>query len=53
MSQELDRLVRLAEDSRQQARTATDPAARERWEIIATVYDRLSGRDTGADQDGR
>jgi hypothetical protein len=44
MSYELDRLTRLAADSRQQARNTTDPNARERWEIIATVYEKLSAR---------
>ena len=51
MSQELDRLVRLAEDSRHQARHAADPAARQRWEVIAAVYDRLSGRSEEAGSD--
>jgi hypothetical protein len=52
MSYEFDRLARLAEDSRQQARNAADPAARERWRIIADVYERLSERAETADRAG-
>lgn len=46
MSIELERLERLAADSRQQARHCTDPNARARWEIIAAVYEKLSARVT-------
>jgi hypothetical protein len=44
MSYEVDRFTRLAADSRQQARNTTDPHTRERWEIIATVYEKLTDR---------
>ena len=44
MTLELERLERLAADSRQQAHRCTDPGARARWEIIAAVYEKLSAR---------
>lgn len=44
MTIELERLERLAADSRQQARHCADPKARARWETIAAVYEKLSAR---------
>jgi hypothetical protein len=44
MTHELERLERLAADSRQQAHHCTDPGTRARWEIIAAVYEKLSAR---------